>query len=846
MAAFLDKTAAAMEGGKSLAMVLPLRGDTQYADLDAEAELTFLEALAYEEDHAPPAPGDPVGTQAVPSDSARTNLGTEPSAPVESSMPRAGSTSKTRTSPMLGSTRLLEKRTRVVQELVDTEQSHAMDMAVVRDIYLARARGAHLTQIADHVMATGLGLHRESGPRQRRSTVPTYRLGQPLMSDADLETVFINLDEVAALAETFAAALAKAADPAASDDIGRVFLDVLPRVQEVSSRYCVRHHRAILRLQELEPALKTYLSECATLSHGRTTAWDLASLLIKPVQRCLKYPLLLDQLLAATPDDHPDRPQLQQAYAEMLVVAENINENKKRTDLVSRIVAKDKPTHRRDTSRSVSDSLSKKLRRTSQRTRNIFDTVPAQDGNETFDALVPLVHTTRAGAQRFCLEMREWAESTRSALEAQVRLVEGWIDMYAPLIGETPAAASHERLCVFLDEVLLPVIAGPWAVLDEEIRSSLSVKGQHLLSLFDNPLQVISKRSDKALDHARYLAKKQPVDKRGSEEFLLLSAQLSEEVPRFLGSVSRYFNIIVSHFASAQAAYHEAVRKRWDAYADRWLTQIPRGSPRTVQAAFEAEHQPIVLMMRTLATGLGVHLDSSERTADSDRATSAISTPRTSVTSTSSRRPSGRDEAFRICAASSAEGYHTDAAWQVNEPHETSPTPKPALPAPPSSERSVAGARTNSSDFDDVNRMSDFASHLRPQRAGARQDAASLRSRYLSQYSVVLPSESGSEGSDDSVVPLYVAEAVSASRSSSFRSGFPILSFDAGDRFEVEYEEADRAEGGSGWLLGRKPYDRGNVGWARTEDFVLLEDVEEEDEAEVGTAGLRLDPSLTG
>lgn len=144
---------------------------------------------------------------------------------------------------------------------------------------------------------------------------------------------------------------------------------------------------------------------------------------------------------------------------------------------------------------------------------------------------------------------------------------------------------------------------------DEEVRSSLSVMAQHLLSLFDNPMQVISKRSDKALDHARYLAKKQPVDKRGSEEFLLLSAQLSDELPRFLGSVSRYFNIIVSHFASAQAAYHEAVRERWDAYADRWITQIPRGSPRTVQAAFDAEHQPFAIMMRTLATGLGLSVN---------------------------------------------------------------------------------------------------------------------------------------------------------------------------------------------------------------------------------------------
>ena len=316
-------------------------------------------------------------------------------------------------------------------------------------------------------MGTGLGLHRESGRRQRANSqqAPNYHLGQSPMQETDIETVFVNLEEVAALAEAFADALDEATgneDSMTDDHIGRVFLDTLPRIQEVSSRYCVRHHRAILRLQELEPTLKTYLSECANLSHGRTTAWDLASLLIKPVQRCLKYPLLLDQLLAATPEDHPDRPHLQRAYSEMLLVAEHINENKKRTDLVTRIVSKEKPGHRRDTSRSVSDSLSKKLRRTSQRTRNAFETAPDRNGDEMFDALVALVHSTRTGAQRFCQEMQEWAGNTRVALEAQVRLVEGWIDMYAPLLGESQAAASRERLCVFLEQVLVPLIAGPW------------------------------------------------------------------------------------------------------------------------------------------------------------------------------------------------------------------------------------------------------------------------------------------------------------------------------------------------------------------------------------------------
>lgn len=62
----------------------------------------------------------------------------------------------------------------------------------------------------------------------------------------------------------------------------------IPRIQHVFSTYCARHNSAIVRLQELEPSLRTYLLECKNLAHGRTKAWDLASLLIRPVQRCLK------------------------------------------------------------------------------------------------------------------------------------------------------------------------------------------------------------------------------------------------------------------------------------------------------------------------------------------------------------------------------------------------------------------------------------------------------------------------------------------------------------------------------------------------------------------------------
>lgn len=54
-----------------------------------------------------------------------------------------------------------------------------------------------------------------------------------------------------------------------------------------------------------------------------------------------------------------------------------------------------------------------------------------------------------------------------------------------------------------------------------------------------------------------------------------------------------------------------------------------------------------------------------------------------------------------------------------------------------------------------------------------------------------------------------------------YRGKYPILSFRIGERIEVYDEEADHIEGGNGWLLGMK--GDGSRGWARTEDFHMLD-----------------------
>ena len=60
-----------------------------------------------------------------------------------------------------------------------------------------------------------------------------------------------------------------------------------------------------LHLLSLSLSLSLF-SLSLSLSKPEVQSWDLQSLLIKPIQRLLKYLLLLEKLLQATPKDHPN------------------------------------------------------------------------------------------------------------------------------------------------------------------------------------------------------------------------------------------------------------------------------------------------------------------------------------------------------------------------------------------------------------------------------------------------------------------------------------------------------------------------------------------------------------
>ncbi|KAJ1656905.1 hypothetical protein IWQ61_003607 [Dispira simplex] len=119
------------------------------------------------------------------------------------------------------------------------------------------------------------------------------------------------------------------------------FRAMAQQVREIYSLYCSNFDTAMLTLnllQKEDPAAKAFLESQQRLLNGKTHAWDLASLLIKPVQRVLKYPLLFQQLMKLSDEGTRDHEAFMGAYKKAEGIAEHINHVKRRMALVHRMI----------------------------------------------------------------------------------------------------------------------------------------------------------------------------------------------------------------------------------------------------------------------------------------------------------------------------------------------------------------------------------------------------------------------------------------------------------------------------------------------------------------------------
>jgi hypothetical protein len=116
--------------------------------------------------------------------------------------------------------------------------------------------------------------------------------------------------------------------------VGEVMLAFIPRMERVYTTYYLNYDDAskFIKANTQNPELLGWVMACFQHCPNLTTAWDLDSLLIKPVQRMLRYPLLLSELIEKTVPDHPDLTMLRQAKDAIIKIAERIDVAKKRQE----------------------------------------------------------------------------------------------------------------------------------------------------------------------------------------------------------------------------------------------------------------------------------------------------------------------------------------------------------------------------------------------------------------------------------------------------------------------------------------------------------------------------------
>ncbi|KAJ3485156.1 hypothetical protein NLJ89_g11922 [Agrocybe chaxingu] len=188
----------------------------------------------------------------------------------------------------------LTKRQHALHEILSSERAYASDLALIRDVHIPLALGLSvpLTNIPSPPTSSSSGS--SSRTHSTASDSSTASLGPPMTQD-DTKIIFGNVTELALFADMFSEELELALGAVVEggegeDTVGALFLRIIPDLERPYKHYITRHPTALQHLHSLPqtPALTAYLTHTQTIASALSHAWDLASLLIKPVQRLLK------------------------------------------------------------------------------------------------------------------------------------------------------------------------------------------------------------------------------------------------------------------------------------------------------------------------------------------------------------------------------------------------------------------------------------------------------------------------------------------------------------------------------------------------------------------------------
>ncbi|KAJ2971112.1 hypothetical protein NQ176_g7852 [Zarea fungicola] len=459
--------------------------------------------------------------------------------------------------------RLVQRRN-IIRELVDTEAVFVRDMNIVEEIYKGTAEAC------------------------------------PRLDDQTVKLIFRNSHEIVEFHTAFLAEMKSAVAPVYVPKVGRtvkvpqppgsvepggsksleisdgndretsigpVFQRHLERMKTVHDGFLRNSDQAAKRLIQIQQdsAVQVWLSECNEVAKDLTAAWDLDSLLIKPMQRITKYPNLIVTLLQQTPQDHPDRESLLAAKDTLETAILEINKAKKNFELVGQIVGR---KHKEsDVKAGFARAFGKRVDKLQSSSSKVPDDPIYTKLNEKFgDDFVQL--------------------------QVVLRDVEFYTRQVSQYVHEFLQYLSSIELVMRLQPGSFPEIESKWVQFNismrdlekialedhiAQVRKQVIEPFEQVIKAYGNPSLAMKKRQKRRLDYERADQQRRsgksldPKLRELVDQYDALNDALKTELPKLSVLTEKVGKICLSNFVNIQANWY----KMWTEKMRTVLVECP-------------------------------------------------------------------------------------------------------------------------------------------------------------------------------------------------------------------------------------------------------------------------------
>jgi len=452
----------------------------------------------------------------------------------------------------------LRQRQLVIRELIDTEDVFVRDMSIVEEIYKGTAEACPgldsktiklVFRNSDDIIAFHalfLAQLKEAAvsvytPKGRRSPVQAPES----VRDADSVT----------LVSTHSGGTGHKSELDDDKDrqtaLGPVFTKNIERLKAVHEAYLKSSDLSTKRLLQIQEddSVNVWLKECNEAAKDLTAAWNLDSLLIKPMQRLTKYPDILTHLLKYTPVDHPDREALVSAKTTVMNTIEEINKTKKNFELVGQIVGGRK--------RKESDVRAGLARAFGKRT----NTIPSKTADD--DEFARLHERFQDDFLRLQVVLRDVEYYTRNVASYVHEFLQYLSSMELVMRLQPSRDYAHlESKWVQFNVSMRDIEKIALEKHLSDVRKHVIEPFEQVIKCYNNPTLALKKRSKRRLDYEKHLQLKangKKVDKQLTElveQYEALNDTLKKELPKLSVLTAKLGNISLGKFVSIQASWY--------------------------------------------------------------------------------------------------------------------------------------------------------------------------------------------------------------------------------------------------------------------------------------------------